>query len=106
MLQAMAKLKLSGSFTGAIYQEQVLYSLLVGDTIHMRKYSHQGERGKGSWVAGKKSDTLLSTSCPALLFAYEKDSRYINISEATYIGPFANATELATKKQNPQVWAM
>ena len=96
MLKTMANLKLSGSFTGAVYQEQVLNSVLQGETIFARSVDWSATTS--TWQQG--AQTELITGKPCTCYVYQKSGgglrTPVHFGHATL-----NVIDQATAKQNP-----
>jgi len=92
MLKAMACLEITGSYAGAVYQEQVTYACLVGQSISCVPVS----LADGAWQFGSPG---LLIQHPALLVQYRKDG----LTDPLYFGPELSAIPEAKLKASPPV---
>lgn len=95
MLGEMARLHPSGSFRGAVYQEQVLNHLLTGATVYAREVLCDGE---GGYSYGEQ---VPLNRDPALFHQYSSTGE---IKPSLYLGPFVAPRRKARIEQNPQIW--
>jgi hypothetical protein len=97
MLRSLSALKLSGSFSGAVYQERVLHAVLVGDSISMRVVSPPYDRKTVTKKQKVNTDMILNDATPAVFIKYCKTGEF---SYPLYLGP-ASHRERESILQNP-----
>lgn len=96
MLTSMANLRLSGSFTGAVYQEQVMNSVLQGETIFAREVVWNP--AKSTWQRGAQK--VLVTGTPCTFYVYKKGGG--GLRSPVHIGhDNLSAIDRTTAKHNP-----
>jgi hypothetical protein len=97
MLRSMSQLNLSGSYTGAVYQEEVMYACLTGKKISCALVSPPQAKCKNkAWKVGK-SRTLFENQ-RALLVKHHKDG---TVANPLYIGPGISFQQRAELEERP-----
>ena len=98
----MANLHLSGSFSGVVFQEQVLNSLLQSKTIYSREVVWKSDPITGTALWQKGAQKVLVTGKPCTFYLYLKGDP--GLSSPVHIGhDNLSSVNSATAKQNPTV---
>jgi hypothetical protein len=103
MLRALAGLKLTGSCTGAVYQEQMEYALLSGQSIYVTEAlppeDTKEKKKKGpsdEWHFGATVTKWGDSGAWRIKYAKNK-----TLGQGVYVGPILSDANLAALKQKP-----